>query len=553
VHAQGDITAERCLVEDSVAYVPDTGLGSASGGGLYGAAITLRDCVIRNNRAINESASGIASGGGVAASGAVEVARTLFEGNSSVAPGTPVASGGAISVPNSSPGTLISASTFTRNTAEVGGAIAAHRLTLLGSTLHANAGSRNAAAVVIVGGGRLERVTLADNQGPEAIWSATASTLLRNILLTASQGASQDVLGSVESRGYNLIELPGSLTPAEGDLLGSPALTFPLADNQGPVPTLALAVQSAGRDMGSCTDSDGTPALTDGRGYPRPMLNGCDIGAYERQNLGQITVEREEAPGANCEEGGTRLELGVDVDGNERLEWQELLSTQYVCGVPPASLNSAPEPVGANCPHGGARVELGIDQDRDGALDPEEVETVRFLCNPATLQTVSQEPAGANCALGGERVDSGLDDDGDGTLDAEEVDTTTYLCDPTTVSLSTPEPAGSQCEHGGARVDSGQDDDGDGVLDSEEVDTTTYACAPAPVSCELTENEDGTVTQTCSDGSSETLGTARGCQTVPALAPLGLLLLAGLRRRRHAEERTARRADGTVAPGPMPM
>jgi len=32
-----------------------------------------------------------------------------------------------------------------------------------------------------------------------------------------------------------------------------------------------------------CLDADGKPPITDQRGAPRPVGDGCDVGAFERQ------------------------------------------------------------------------------------------------------------------------------------------------------------------------------------------------------------------------------------------------------------------------------
>jgi hypothetical protein len=43
----------------------------------------------------------------------------------------------------------------------------------------------------------------------------------------------------------------------------------------------------------------------------------------------------------------------------------------------------SPEPAGANCQVGGTRIEIGIDDDRDGVLDvPDEVDQTSFICTP---------------------------------------------------------------------------------------------------------------------------------------------------------------------------
>lgn len=175
------------------------------------------------------------------------------------------------------------------------------------------------------------------------------------------------------------------------------------------------------------------------------------------------------------------------------------------------------EPAGANCADGGIKVESGLDDDRDNVLDAGEVDATTYVCHGAAgtngvdghnaLVTSTSEAPGANCANGGQRIDSGTDDGAgagtpdDGLLHADEVDDTGYACNGangatgpqgpagpqgaagadgddgfTSLTKITPEPAGVNCDEGGIKVESGVDDDRDGTLDAGEVDFTGYSC-----------------------------------------------------------------------------
>lgn len=96
-----------------------------------------------------------------------------------------------------------------------------------------------------------------------------------------------------------------------------------------------------------------------------------------------------------------------------------------------ATSNEAP---GANCAAGGTKIEAGPDEDSDGVLDPEEVTSTSFVCDGGgghdSLVTTTEEPAGANCPFGGTKIETGLDVDDDGTLDPEEVNaaSTSFVC-----------------------------------------------------------------------------------------------------------------------------
>jgi hypothetical protein len=147
-------------------------------------------------------------------------------------------------------------------------------------------------------------------------------------------------------------------------------------------------------------------------------------------------------------------------------------------------------PPGAQCPAGGARVRSGIDLNGDGRLEDNEVTSTSYICNgasasggsQATLVRVVPEPAGSNCPDGGSAVEAGLDTNGDGVLESGEVTSTSYVCDGKAGVLVRvgSEPAGSHCLRGGTVIKSGFDSNHDGVLEDGEVSSTSYVCNPVP-------------------------------------------------------------------------
>ncbi len=198
-----------------------------------------------------------------------------------------------------------------------------------------------------------------------------------------------------------------------------------------------------------------------------------------------------EAPGANCTWGGSRIDTGVDDDGDDVLDAGEIDNSTYVCdgaGGFDTLVTVVGEAAGVNCEFGGQRIDNGVDDDRSGTLDPAEIDGTTYVCNGiqglGSLMTVTAEAAGANCTYGGQRVEQGVDDDRSGTLEAGEIDETAYVCNAspgfdvaTEVGV---EPAGANCTYGGQYFSTGIDDDRDGVLDVEETEQTAYVCDGAP-------------------------------------------------------------------------
>ena len=117
-------------------------------------------------------------------------------------------------------------------------------------------------------------------------------------------------------------------------------------------------------------------------------------GAPGKSALSSLTPEPR---GAECPAGGTRVATGVDLDGNGVLDEVEVKSSQLLCngasGKDGAAGNSGSavsslvnidaEPQGANCPGGGTRVQSGLDTDGNRLLEPSEVTSSRYICNDA--------------------------------------------------------------------------------------------------------------------------------------------------------------------------
>ena len=115
-------------------------------------------------------------------------------------------------------------------------------------------------------------------------------------LATPGEKRALDAVETLIGRGIEKIEIEGLESP--GDTCGFNDLTDqvnisaedlnlgPLADNGGPTETHALVEGSVAIDVipaEDCVDADDQPLTTDQRGYPRPVGDGCDVGAFERQ------------------------------------------------------------------------------------------------------------------------------------------------------------------------------------------------------------------------------------------------------------------------------
>ena len=124
------------------------------------------------------------------------------------------------------------------------------------------------------------------------------------------------------------------------------------------------------------------------------VITGCEgpqgpVGADGNNPLISTTTE---PAGANCATGGTKIEAGIDANDNGTLEPAEITNTYYACngsGGVTSLFAQTPEPVGANCPFGGTKIETGLDANGDGTLDASEVDA------DATTYVCAFGPAGA--------------------------------------------------------------------------------------------------------------------------------------------------------------
>ncbi|MBL9136272.1 MAG: hypothetical protein JNK85_10405 [Verrucomicrobiales bacterium] len=186
---------------------------------------------------------GEARGAALASRGDTVIANSTFAWNSAV-PGS-----GGTAVSSSTPSPLPGSSS--------GGGLYVAR----GSTLILNA--------TLVGNEAATGADL-DNTG--------GNVQLANCIL-AGNAAFRRVAGPLVDLGSNLATAPDAPLDALSSLRGNDPRLLPLADNGGPVMTLALAADSPAIDAGNDTFS----AAPDARGFPRPSGFASDIGAYEFQ------------------------------------------------------------------------------------------------------------------------------------------------------------------------------------------------------------------------------------------------------------------------------
>lgn len=129
----------------------------------------------------------------------------------------------------------------------------------------------------------------------------------------------------------------------------------------------------------------------------------------------------DEAPGANCRDGGRAVQSGIDGDGDGVLDDAEVATTAYVCHRDRIRL--VPESKGQHCTDGGTAVWVGDDANGNDLLEQDEVRNIAYICT-AVLTRVVLDPAEAPCAA----IHAGVDLDKNGSLGDSEVIVTERVC-----------------------------------------------------------------------------------------------------------------------------
>ena len=233
----------------------------------------------------------------------------------------------------------------------------------------------------------------------------------------------------------------------------------------------------------------------------------------------------------SCPNGGVQVEMGIDANGNSRLDPDEVDHgrTQTVChgldgqdGI--ASGLTIIDATDAECAAGGKKILIGQDLDNSGTLDVAEATQTELMCNlvitaPArgdVLIATQAESRGVNCSDGGIRFDIGLDKNANAILSADEIQTSNYICygrdglngeggadgvdgkdgadglngtdgkdgadgvsnfDALLIEVAD-ESFGENCFHGGKKHQVGLDNNLDGSLQAEEVISASFLCNP---------------------------------------------------------------------------
>ena len=254
-----------------------------SGGGLYTRGpVTLIDSTISGNTVEATAAGQDANGGGVGTRGRLSISGSTFADNSADGAGGGLFTG-LFRYPMNPQSPMpvlvappISDSTFTGNSANIGGAFATEsNFGFANSTIASNYTTLGGALIVLHGGTAnydyaldLDSTIIAGNtSGANPSHAADLATDPR---ITLAVIGANNLIGAADPA----ITLPP-------DTLHDDPRLLPLAWNGGPTDTMALALDSPALDAGN--NVAGLTTDQRGSGYVRVYGSAADIGAYELQ------------------------------------------------------------------------------------------------------------------------------------------------------------------------------------------------------------------------------------------------------------------------------
>ncbi|HNT27832.1 MAG TPA: hypothetical protein PKH10_06620 [bacterium] len=229
----------------------------------------------------------------------------------------------------------------------------------------------------------------------------------------------------------------------------------------------------------------------------------CDEDGLAGKN--SLVKLSEEPAGGACPQGGTKVESGLDLDGDGELDLDEVRNVQYFCRDAGCTITDNGDGTKTIACDGDSSVTVKDGADGAGcAMTDNEDGTYTITCDGVSVIVsdasgdgahktliVLEEAPGDTCPNGGQKVTVGIDRDDDGTLDTDEVTSTRYLCNGadghdslTTIDPLTP---GEDCPAGGHLIRNGVDTDDDGTLDAGEVVSEVAVCNGADGNGAMTE------------------------------------------------------------------
>ena len=163
----------------------------------------------------------------------------------------------------------------------------------------------------------------------------------------------------------------------------------------------------------------------------------------ESSERSEVLLRSDSEVGARCDTsvGGTRVHIGFDngrgegIANDKILQYDEEEIILYLCNPSDGSdgeatrITVSDEESGENCENGGKKIETGIDENENDLLDDSEITSTDFICNGSNTDGTGQDALvsfeiiaeGDGCEYGGKRMNYGVDTNSDGQLSEDEI------------------------------------------------------------------------------------------------------------------------------------
>jgi hypothetical protein len=259
------------------------GQGAEGGGVLFrGTQAVLSHVAVTGNEIRPLAMASFIDGAGLLLQGTgdsldgVTVAKNHVTFNDGTAEGVHLRGGGAAL---GGPGTSVVNSTFNENSLVVG---VKQSVEAIGGGIWAYGTTDIASSTIAANTAQASAVSNVTELGADLGVETNGSVTIRDTIVAAGSNISSATCGAngagtITSVGHNIDSEDACGFNATGDRVNVEPLLDPLADNGGPVTTMAL--QPGSPALGGASPA-GCPS-TDARGVLRPAGNGCDIGAFE--------------------------------------------------------------------------------------------------------------------------------------------------------------------------------------------------------------------------------------------------------------------------------